>query len=98
MTRALRFLYCCQLAISLFGRICGAAPATNSIFTSPLPTGVQLDPVGDAVDLGSMPVNLVAAPGGDRAVVVLSGWREQGFQVVDLKTRKVTQTLVQPGA
>src|SRR5262249_41584250 len=27
-----------------------------------------------------------------------SGWREQGLQVVDLKTRKVTQTLIQDGA
>ena len=27
--------------------------------------------------------------------MVLSGWREQGIQVVDLKTRKVTQTLLQ---
>ncbi len=63
-----------------------------------LPTGVRLDPAGTSIDLGSMPVNLVIAPGGQKAVVVLSGWREQGIQVVDLKTRKVTQTLVQDGA
>src|SRR6202167_6646984 len=31
-------------------------------------------------------------------VVMLSGWREQGVQVIDLKTRKVTQTLLQDGA
>jgi DNA-binding beta-propeller fold protein YncE len=31
-------------------------------------------------------------------VVMLSGWREQGVQVVDLKTRKVTQKLLQDGA
>jgi sugar lactone lactonase YvrE len=54
--------------------------------------------VGDAVELGSMPLNIVAAPSGDKAVVVLSGWREQGIQVVDLKTRKITQTLLQDGA
>jgi len=40
----------------------------------------------------------VIAPGGDKAVAVLSGWREQGVQVVELKTRKVTQTLLQDGA
>ncbi|MGC2792571.1 MAG: bifunctional YncE family protein/alkaline phosphatase family protein, partial [Candidatus Sulfotelmatobacter sp.] len=71
---------------------------TKPHFTSPLPTGVRLDPTGDAVDLGSLPINLVPAPETDKAVVVLSGWREQGIQVVDLKTRKVTQTLLQDGA
>ena len=45
-----------------------------------------------------MPLNIVPAPGGEKAVVVLSGWREQGIQVVDLKTRQVTQTLLQDGA
>ncbi|HET6176263.1 MAG TPA: YncE family protein, partial [Candidatus Sulfotelmatobacter sp.] len=48
--------------------------------------------------LGSMPINFVLAPEKDRAVVVLSGWREQGIQIVDLKTWKVTQTLLQDGA
>jgi DNA-binding beta-propeller fold protein YncE len=59
---------------------------------------VQLEPVGESVDLGSLPINVVVAPEGDKAVVVLSGWREQGIQVVGLKTRKVTQTLLQDGA
>jgi DNA-binding beta-propeller fold protein YncE len=45
-----------------------------------------------------MPLNVVPARSGDKVVVVLSGWREQGFQVVDLKTRQVTQTLLQDGA
>ncbi|HEY7099364.1 MAG TPA: alkaline phosphatase family protein [Terriglobales bacterium] len=75
-----------------------AVPGQASDFTSPLPTGVHLDPAGDVVDLGSMPLNILAAPGGDKAVVVLSGWREQGIQVVDLKTQSVTQTLTQDGA
>ena len=68
------------------------------VFTSPLPTGVKLDPAGEAVDLGSLPLNLALAPSGDKAVVVLSGWREQGIQIVDLKTHQVTQTLLQDGA
>jgi DNA-binding beta-propeller fold protein YncE len=71
---------------------------TKPVFTSPLPTGLRLDPAGEAVDLGSLPINLVLAPETDKAVVVLSGWREQGVQIVDLKTRKVTQTLLQDGA
>src|SRR5689334_8545408 len=72
--------------------------AQTTVFTSPLPTGVRLDAVGDPVELGSMPLNLVIAPKVDKAVVVLGGWREQGIQVIDLKTRKVTQTLLQDGA
>jgi DNA-binding beta-propeller fold protein YncE len=78
--------------------LCVVVSAETPVFTSPLPTGVCLDPVGDAVELGSMPLNVVAMPGGDKAIVVLSGWREQGIQVVDLKTRQVTQTLLQDGA
>jgi YVTN family beta-propeller protein len=63
-----------------------------------LPTGVYLDPIGDFVDLGSMPLAMAVAPGGDYLVVLLAGWREQGIQVVDLKTKQVTQTLTQPAA
>jgi DNA-binding beta-propeller fold protein YncE len=75
-----------------------AAFARGAAYTSPLPTGVRLDAAGDAVVLGSMPLNLVPAPDREKAVVVLSGWREQGIQVVDTKTRRVTQTLAQDGA
>ena len=85
---ALSFL--ALLGVTMFGQ--------SSTFTSPLPTGVRLDPVGDAVALGSLPLNVVVARNGDKAVVVLSGWREQGIQIVDLKTRMVTQTLTQDGA
>ncbi len=81
-----------------FALLCRPAHAENPVFTSPLPTGVRLDSVGDVVELGSMPLNIVTARSGDKAVVVLSGWREQGIQVVDLKTRQVTQTLLQDGA
>jgi DNA-binding beta-propeller fold protein YncE len=89
----------CQRVFTLSLVLCAAAGAqTAPAFTSPLPTGVRLDPVGEAVELGSLPINLVIAPQADKAVVVLSGWREQGIQVVELKTRKVTQTLLQDGA
>src|SRR5260221_3440368 len=66
--------------------------------TRPIATGVGLDPVGDAVTLGSMPLAVLMAPGGDKLVVVLSGWREQGIQVVDVASHKVTQTLKQDAA
>lgn len=88
-----------RLALFLSSLLCSAVSGqTKSLFTSPLPTGVRLDPAGDAIELGSMPLNLVPAPGGHKAVVVLSGWREQGIQIVDLKMRQVTQTLLQEGA
>src|SRR5258708_27075394 len=66
--------------------------------TQPIATGVRLDPVGDVVTLGSMPLAVLMAPGGDKLVVVLSGWREQGIQVVDVASRKGTQTLTQDAA
>jgi YVTN family beta-propeller protein len=82
----------------LFALLGTAMLAQTSVPNSPLPTGVRLDAVGNAIQLGSMPLNLVPAHSGDKAVVVLGGWREQGIQVVDLKTRKVRQTLLQDGA
>jgi DNA-binding beta-propeller fold protein YncE len=88
----------CRLTLSLFALLGAVTLAQNAVFTTPLPTGVRLDAAGDVVELGSMPLNVVVAPGDDKAVVVLSGWREQGIQVVDRKTREVTQTLLQEGA
>src|SRR5712671_6797180 len=75
-----------------------AAIAAHAQFTSPLATGVRLDPAGHAIDLGSMPLGMALAPGGGKVAVVLSGWREQGLQIVDLKTGTVTQTLKQDAA
>jgi len=94
----MRRLHFCRLTVFHFALACTVAFAQTPVFTSPLPTGVHLDAVGDTVELGSMPLNVVAAPTADTVVVVLSGWREQGIQFVDLKTRKVTQTLLQDGA
>jgi len=33
-----------------------------------------------------MPLAMAVSPGGDRIVVLLNGWREQGFQVIDRTT------------
>src|ERR1043166_5557056 len=57
-----------------------------------LPTGVVLDPAGHSVALGSMPVAMVFSPDSSRGVAVLSGYREQGAQVVDLASARVVQT------
>jgi DNA-binding beta-propeller fold protein YncE len=75
-----------------------ARTQAHGAYTQPLSTGVRLDPVGDYVDLGSMPLGMALAPDKKRVVVVLSGWREQGIQVVDLESRKVTQTIPQDAA
>lgn len=73
----------------------GAAP---SLPPGWLPTGAVLDPAGSSLELGSMPLAMAAAPGGRRLVVLLSGYREQGLQVVDRTAGTVVQTLVQPAA
>ncbi len=75
-----------------------AADDTSTKFTDPLPTGLHLDATGDPIELGSVPLGMAVAPGGDKVAVVLSGWREQGVQIVDLKSQHVTQTLEQPAA
>jgi DNA-binding beta-propeller fold protein YncE len=69
-----------------------------SAYTTPLATGVRLDPEGAFVDLGRLPLGMVVAPGGNQVIAVLSGWREQGFQVIDLRSRQVTQTIAQEAA
>jgi DNA-binding beta-propeller fold protein YncE len=71
------------------------APPT---YVQPLATGERLDPIGTVVDLGSMPLAMALAPGGDQVAIVLSGWRQQGVQIVDLKSHRVLQTLEQPSA
>ncbi|TMQ72957.1 MAG: bifunctional YncE family protein/alkaline phosphatase family protein [Candidatus Eisenbacteria bacterium] len=63
-----------------------------------LPTGATLDPVAPSSPLGSMPVAMLFSPDSTRIVAVLSGYRDQGLQVIDRATRRVVQTLVQPAA
>ncbi|MEO6866084.1 MAG: bifunctional YncE family protein/alkaline phosphatase family protein [Gemmatimonadaceae bacterium] len=63
-----------------------------------LPTGARLDPAAPSISLGSMPLAMVIAPTGDRVVVLLNGWREHGFQVVDRATGRIVQTVIQPAA
>src|SRR5262245_12815707 len=63
-----------------------------------LPTGVHLDPAGVVHPVGPMPLNVVVAPGGTRAVLLLNGWSKNGVQVIDWKIGKVTQTIDLPAA
>jgi YVTN family beta-propeller protein len=63
-----------------------------------LPTGVCLDPAGPTFVVGNMPLSMAISPEGDRIVLSLSGWREQGLQVVERDTGDVVQTISQPSA
>jgi YVTN family beta-propeller protein len=76
----------------------GGAPPANPL---PLPTGRSIgsiDITGPSIDVGNMPLAMAATPTPNRIAVLLSGYREQGLQVVDLESRKVVQTLSQTGA
>jgi YVTN family beta-propeller protein len=76
-----------------------AADSRNELSGRPrLPTGAYLDPVASAITVGSMPLAMVLAPGGEHVVLLLNGWREQGIQVVSRRTGRVEQTVVQPAA
>ncbi len=63
-----------------------------------LPTGGVLDPAGRSIPVGSFPMSLAAAPAGNRLAVLLGGYREQGIEIVDVRSGVVVQTLVQPAA
>src|SRR5690348_13781559 len=63
-----------------------------------LPTGNWIDPVGASVQLGSMPLAIAVSPRGDRMAVQLSGWREQGVQILDRATGRVLQTITVPAS
>jgi DNA-binding beta-propeller fold protein YncE len=91
----------CILPNRLLSVAFGFLTATCSVVqaqTGFLSTGLRLDPVGESIELGSMPLSMALAPGGERVAVVLSGWREQGLQILDLKSRHVLQTLPQEAA
>jgi YVTN family beta-propeller protein len=83
---------------------CQPSPQTNASSATELsgpprlPTGARLDPVSAAWPVGSMPLAMALAPGGDQIVVLLNGWREQGVQVIDRRSGQIVQTLPQPAA
>ena len=70
----------------------------NSDHGTCLPTGVCLDPAGRSFAASNMPLAMVPSPEGDRLVLSLNGWRQQGLQVIDRHVGTVIQTISQPGA
>jgi len=88
----------------IFGAAC-VTPAPGGLRESDdlaaegfLPTGVVLDPEGERFPIGQLPLGMAVAPSGDRIVLSLSGYGEQGIQVLDRATWRVVQTAVQPAA
>jgi len=60
--------------------------------------GVRLDPAAPLAPVGPMPLTMRVAPDVDRIVLSLSGYREQGLQVVDAASGRVLQNLPQASA
>src|SRR5262249_33092560 len=93
-------------AVSLLLAVTACRPAASDTPSRDLPTlgarqaptGAMIDPAGRTFDVGSFPLNLIPAPEPDLAVLVLSGWREQGIQVVRPATGEIVQTLLAPAA
>jgi len=90
------------LAVAALAALAACHPAPSSRTGSGaevrrLPTGQTLDPAGVVRPVGSMPLAMVAAPGGRRLVLLMNGYRQQGIQVVD-RMGEVRQTLPQPAA
>ena len=95
----------CLTALFLMSRFNGDAQTKSALSRDGerenracLPTGVCLDAAGRSTPVGNMPLSMTLAPEGDRFVVSLSGWREQGLQIVERETGRVVQTLAQPSA
>jgi YVTN family beta-propeller protein len=63
-----------------------------------LPTGVRLDPAAPARTVGPLPLTMRRSPDGQRLVLSLGGYSEQGVQVLDAKTSRVVQDLPQAAA
>ncbi|MGH7533398.1 MAG: YncE family protein [Gemmatimonadales bacterium] len=73
----------------------GAPPESGAI--GRLPTGQRLDPAGVTRAVGQMPLGMALSPDGRHVALLLSGYREQGLQVVD-REGTVTQTIPQVAA
>jgi YVTN family beta-propeller protein len=72
-------------------------PATGSDDAhARLPTGVHLDPAAPLHLVGPMPLAMTDAPEGDRVVLLVNGWREEGIQVVERASGRVLQSLTLP--
>lgn len=102
MTRMMRRWSLSRALGALLAVCAGCRPAGSAAVPGEsgmvLPTGRILHPTGRTIDVGNMPLAITVAPGGRFAMLLLSGWRERGLQVVDMDSGAVVQTLPQAGA
>ncbi len=83
------------LATGVLAALANAAVGAEPPAPHRLPTGVSLDPAAPSHAAGSLPLGATLSPEGDRIVLLLSGWREQGVQVMDRASGEITQFLPQ---
>jgi YVTN family beta-propeller protein len=109
MMRRSPFVHRALLALLVLAAACGRSPAGSGAGFAEaadpsidahdrLPTGVRLDPAAPLHTVGQMPLAMVDAPEGDRVVLLLNGWRDQGIQVVHRVTGRVLQTVALPAS
>lgn len=67
------------------------------ILAPKLPNGRTLEPAGRTFDVGNMPLAAAVSADG-KVALLLSGYREQGLQIVDPEAGTILQTLTQPSA
>ncbi len=71
----------------------GLLPGKYSGYTL-LPNGWRLSPVGDQVEIGELPLNMVVTNNGRYAITSNSGLGKNSLSVVDVKEKKLVQTYV----
>ena len=77
----------------------GTGVAPEGVESERLPTGRLLDPAVPSMPLtGTFPLSFAFSPDSSRLAVLHSGYSRQGIEIVDLRGRRVTQTLDQPAA
>ena len=90
----------CLIALACRPQAPGSAGAGDELTGAAhrLPTGARLDPAGRVIDVGQFPLAMLPTPEGNRVVLLLNGYREQGIQIVEPGSGRLTQTLSQPAA
>jgi YVTN family beta-propeller protein len=87
------------LGIACNGSRPSPSPRSLAIDGPPrLSTGVRLDPAGRSIPVGNMPLAALASPDGRYLVLSMSGYREQGIEILDRASATVVERVEQPGA
>ncbi len=96
---------CVALAIAGLAAGCHPSPSGSprdgdEVGSQPrrLPTGALLDPAGRTTRVGQFPLAMVPTPEGNRVVLLLDGYTDNGIQVVEPGSGQVVQTLLQPAS